>query len=154
LAVLVFNPQSKSIRDDIANWDTDLCRASRRPFKKLLVAGRCDVGGLTIPRNDLDSIRVKRGFAAYLETSAVSGAGCEELKQCMVESIDWDAIPHRSSPRIYKVLKDEIVRMRDAGQVLLRLDELKQQLELRLSRESFTPNELRAVVGLLAGPGL
>ena len=71
-----------------------------------------------------------------------------------MESIDWDAIPHRSSPRLYKLLKDEIVRMRDAGQILLRLDELKQQLQLRLPMESFTPEELKAVVGLLAGPGL
>jgi WD40 repeat protein/GTPase SAR1 family protein len=154
LAVLVFNPQSKSIRDDIATWDTDLCRASRRPFKKLLVAGRCDVGGLTIPQTDLETIGAKRGFSAYLETSAASGAGCEELKRHIVESIDWQAIPHRSSPRLYKVLKEEIVRMRDAGQVLLRLDELRQQLQLRLPSESFTPEQLRAVVGLLAGPGL
>jgi GTPase SAR1 family protein len=154
LAVLVFNPQSKSIREDIASWDSDLCRAARRPFKKLLVAGRCDVGGLTIPRSDLDAIIAKRGFDAYLETSAASGAGCQDLKRRIVESIDWDAIPYRSSPRLYKVLKDEIVRMRDAGQVLLRLDELTQQLQLRLPRESFTPEQLKAVVSLLAGPGL
>jgi len=153
LAVLVFNPQSKTIRDDIADWDTDLTRASRRPFKKLLVAGRCDVAGLTIPRSDIDALCSGRGFAGYLETSAASGLGCEELKQLIVESIDWDAIPHRSSPRLFKVLKDEIIRLRDEGQVLLRLDELRQQLQFRLPEESFTPEQLRTVVGLLAGPG-
>src|SRR5262249_47943538 len=144
----------KSIRDDIATWDTDLCRASRRPFKKLLVAGRFDVGGLSIPRSDIESIRAKRGFAHYLETSALVGTGCQELAQHIVASITWDNIPHKSSPRLFKVLKDEIVRMRDGGQVLLGLDELKQQLQLRLPKESFTPEELKAVVGLLAGPGL
>jgi GTPase SAR1 family protein len=153
LAVLVFNPQSKTIRDDIADWDTDLTRASRRPFTKLLVAGRCDVAGLSIPRTDIDVICTKRGFAGYLETSAASGLGCEELKKLIVESINWDAIPHRSSPRLYKVLKDEIVRLRDEGQVLLRLDELRQQLQFRLPEESFTPEQLRTVAGLLAGPG-
>jgi small GTP-binding protein len=154
LAVLVFNPQSKSIRDDIGTWDTDICRASRRPFKKILVAGRCDVGGLTIPRSDVEAICAKRDFDAYLETSATMGTGCQELARRIVELIDWDKIPHKASPRLFKVLKDEIVRMRDEGQVLLRLDELKQQLQLRLPGESFTAAELRAVVGLLAGPGL
>ncbi|MBS0264910.1 MAG: TIR domain-containing protein, partial [Planctomycetes bacterium] len=154
LAVLVFNPQSKSIRDDIASWDSDLCRAARRPFKRILVAGRCDVGGLTIPRSDVEAICDKRGFAGYIETSAASGAGCDELRRLIIESIAWDEIPHKSSPRLFKTLKDEIVAMRDAGQVLLRFDELKQQLQMRLPTESFTPDELRAVVGLLAGPGL
>ena len=38
--------------------------------------------------------------------------------------------------------------------MLLRMGELKQQLELRLPTERFSLEQLRAVVGLLAGPGL
>jgi hypothetical protein len=34
------------------------------------------------------------------------------------------------------------------------MGELKQQLEMRLSGETFTPEQLEAVVGLLAGPGI
>jgi len=154
LAVLVFNPQSETIRNDIATWDTDISRAKRRPFRKILVAGRCDRGGLLIPKSDVHAIRLQRGFVDYIETSAETGAGCKDLHQRIIDSIDWTSIPHKSSPRLFKVLKEEIVRMRDAGLVLLRLDELKQQIEMSLPKESFTPEELKAVVGLLAGPGL
>jgi hypothetical protein len=80
------------------------------------------------------------------------------------------------------LLKDEIIKLKDEGQVLLRMSELKQQLDLRLIRvdhensgnaalferlrtgllgksrscqfQSFAFEELRAVVGLLAGPGI
>ncbi len=51
-------------------------------------------------------------------------------------------------------MKDEIIKLREEGLVLLRMVELKQQLDMRLSDEKFTMEELRAVVGLLAGPGL
>ena len=44
LAVLVFNPQSENPFEGLGQWDHDLMRAARRPFQKLLVAGRCDRG--------------------------------------------------------------------------------------------------------------
>jgi GTPase SAR1 family protein len=44
LAVLVFNPQSDNPFEGLGQWDRDLQRAARRPFNKLLVAGRCDRG--------------------------------------------------------------------------------------------------------------
>src|SRR5207237_2783837 len=59
-----------------------------------------------------------------------------------------------SSPRIFKVLKDAIVKLKDEGKVLLRMAELKQQLDMRLPKERFSLDELRAVGGLLAGPGV
>ena len=46
LAVLVFNPQSDNPFEGLGQWDRDLQRAVGRTFRKLLVAGRCDVGGL------------------------------------------------------------------------------------------------------------
>lgn len=46
------------------------------------------------------------------------------------------------------------MRLKDEGKTLLRMGELKQQLEMRLTAESFTLEQLRAVVGLLAGPGI
>jgi hypothetical protein len=52
------------------------------------------------------------------------------------------------------VLKDAIVKLKDEGKVLLRIAELKQQLDMRLPGEQFSLDELRAVVGLLAGPGV
>jgi small GTP-binding protein len=154
LAVLVFNPQSENPLVQLGQWDWDLKRAAKREFGKLLVASRCDRGGLMVSDGRVREFARDSGFVDFLTTSAKTGQGCAELKQAIVDHIDWDSIPLTASPRIFKVLKDEIVRLRELGRTLLRMVELKQQLEMRLSNESFGLAELRAVVGLLAGPGL
>jgi GTPase SAR1 family protein len=154
LAVLVFNPQSENPFEGLGQWDRDLQRAARRPFKKLLVAGRCDRGSLMVSRNNIDRFSDERDFMHYLETSAYTGDGCSALRDAIIRNIPWDDIPWTASPRIFKLLKEEIVKLRDEGKVLLRMGELKQQLEMRLAGEIFTLEQLRAVVGLLASPGI
>lgn len=154
LAVLVFNPQDENPFEGLGQWDRDLQRASRRAFVKLLVAGRCDRGGLMVSQDKVQLFARERGFARFLETSALTGDGCDLLRDAIADCIDWKAIPWTASPRIFKMLKDEILRMRDEGVALLRMGALKQHLEMRLPQESFTLEELRSVVGLLHGPGI
>jgi small GTP-binding protein len=154
LAVLVFNPQSEDPFEGLVHWDRDLTRAARRAFRKLLVAGRCDRGGLMVSFQTIERFRVERGFAEYLETSARTGIGCQRLRELIVENIAWKEIPWTASPRIFKLLKEAILKLKDEGKVLLRTGELKQQLEMRLPGEPFSLEQLRAVIGLLAGPGI
>lgn len=187
LAVLVFNPQAHNPFEGLGQWDRNLGRAARRPFKKLLVAGRCDCGALMVSREGLERFRAERNFADYLETSAKTGAGCKELCEAIIRNILWAEIPWTASPHIFRLLKEGIVTLKDEGKVLLRMGELKQQLEMRLLQQSlqdgdaprsplhsiwqkiigqnkqqplmaipetFKFEELRAVVGLLAGPGV
>ena len=104
------------------------------------------------------SRRLRRNVASrcFLETSAKADIGCEELKHAILAGIRWEDIPWRSSPLLFKRLKEEIVRLKDEGRVLMRFNELRDALRLRLAGEDgqFTDEELKAVVGLLAGPGV
>ncbi|HMV84894.1 MAG TPA: TIR domain-containing protein [Blastocatellia bacterium] len=154
LAALVFNPQSENPFEGLGQWDRDLQRAARRSYKKLLVAGRCDRGKLMVSRESVERFIIERGFAEYLETSAYTGVGCDELKEAIIKYIPWDDIPWTTSPLIFKLLKEEIVKLKDEGKVLLRVAELKQHLEMRMPSESFTQEELCTVVGLLVSPGV
>jgi small GTP-binding protein len=154
LAILVFNPQSDNPFEGLGQWDLDLQRAARRPFRKILVAGRCDRGGLRVSRASIDQFLKDRRFYAYLETSAQTGNGCFELRSAIIDAIPWNEIPWTASTRTFKLLKETIFKLKDEGKVLLRLAELRQQLEMLLPSEAFTLDELRAVVGLLAGPGV
>ena len=154
LAVLVFNPQSENPFEGLGQWDRVLERAARRPFKKLLVAGRIDRGGLMISRESVERFRQERNFVDYIETSALRDTGCDTLRNAIVSHIPWEDIPWTVSPRIFKLIKEEIIKLKDEGKVLLRVSELKQQLELRLPDEGFTLEELRAVIRLLVGPGV
>lgn len=156
LAVLVFDGQKEDLFDTLGQWDRDLARASRKAFSKLLVAGRVDAGGLRVSRNQIEAFKKERGYLDFLETSAKTELGCEELKQAILNGIRWEDIPWRSSPLLFKRLKEEIVYLKDASRVLMRFNELRETLTLRLAGEvaRFTDDELKAVISLLAGPGV
>lgn len=160
LAVLVFDGQKEDLFETLGQWDRDLTRAARDPFAKLLVAGRVDAGGLRVSRSQVETFAKERGYTQFLETSAKANLCCEELKQAILDGIRWENIPWRSSPLLFKRLKEEIVRLKDEGRVLMRFNELREALQLRLMEDKtgagarFTDEELKAVVSLLAGPGV
>jgi small GTP-binding protein len=156
LAVLVFDGQKEDLFETLGQWDRDLTRASSKEFTKLLVAGRVDAGGLRVSRSRVEEFAKERGYTQFLETSAKRNVRCEELKEAILKGIRWENIPWRSSPLVFKLLKEEIVRLKDEGRVLLRFNELRETLQLRMSGESprFNDDELKAVIGLLAGPGV
>jgi small GTP-binding protein len=155
LVVLVFDGQKEDLFETLGQWDRDLTRASRKALSKLLVAGRVDASGLRVSRTQIEAFRKERGYLNLLETSAKTSLGCEELKQSIIDSIRWEEIPWRSSPLLFKRLKEEIVRLKDENYVLMRFNELRDTLTMRWTDEHtrFTDDELKAVVSLLAGPG-
>jgi len=154
LAVLVFNPQSEDPFESLSQWDRDITRAARGQLSKILVAGRCDRGGLMVSHASIERFRLSHQYSAFVETSALMGTGCEELRLLIINNVPWHRIPWTTSPRLFRLLKNEILRLRDEGKVLLRMSELKQQLAMRLPTESFSSETLEAAVGLLAGPGV
>src|SRR5579872_945815 len=156
LAVLVFDGQKEDLFETLGQWDRDLTRASGRIFTKLLVAGRVDAGGLRVSRTQVNKFAQERGYTHFLETSAKFNIGCQELRNAILTGISWRDIPWRSSPRLFKRLKEEILRLKDEDRVLMRFNELRDALRLRLVGEEveFKDEELKAVVGLLAGPGV
>lgn len=153
-AVLVFNPQQENPFEGLGHWDNDLKNTSRTPFACLLVAGRIDRGGLIVSQSSMDSFIKERNFTSLHLTSAKTGAGCDELREAIIQAIDWQHIPTTTSPVLYHHMKQEILKLRDNGQVLIRLTELKEKLESVLPDEPFTLEELMGVIRLLDGPGM
>jgi small GTP-binding protein len=155
LAALVFDGQKANLFETLGQWDRDLSRASSKTFEKLLVAGRVDAGGLRVSRERVKTFAKERNYSEYIETSAKDGTGCEALKMTIQKSINWEAIPKTSSLVQYKRLKEEIIRLKDEGRVLMRFNELREALQLRLIGEmGFSDENLRTVIGLLSGPGV
>lgn len=155
-AVLVFDGQKDTVLETLGLWDREMHRAASRPFAKLLAAGRIDAGMLRVSRTEVERFGRDRGYAAYLETSAKEDIGCADLRQAIVDSIDWDQIPWRSSPLVFKYLKDEIIRIKGEKRTLLRFNELRDALWLRMASGAprFEDSELQAVIRLLSGPGV
>lgn len=154
-AVLVFNPQNEDPFEGLGRWDRDLQKATRKSFAKLLAAARVDRGGLVVSDTSMMNFLKERVFRVPLHmTSAKTGEGCDQLREAIVQAIDWKSIPQTTSPALYHRLKQEILSLRDSGLVLIRLAELKQRMGITLRGENFDLVELEAVVDLLTGPGM
>ncbi len=167
LAVYVFDPQDRNPLAGLAEWDRLLTKASRKPFAKLLVAGRCDRGGTMISRGLIEEFCREHKFGAFLETSAETGLNCDALSKAIDEQIDWDGIPHTVSPDTFRNLKEAIIRIKDRSYkrpkgrskakptpVLQSVDALAEAVRTEWKTLKFTDEEFRAVVSLLHGPGV
>jgi hypothetical protein len=116
-----------------------------------LVAARVDINPVRLARDELEQFRVAGGFDEYLQTSASTGLGCDELRAAIIEAIDWSRVPWRSSPPLFYRLKTEILALKDSGRALATTKELLSWLPTRTG--PCDAAELDAVIGLLAGPG-
>ncbi len=104
VAVVVFDARSET--DPFAgvyHWERALRIAQEKQgsgatlLKKLLVAARCDRGGIGVSTTRLEALKRELGFDGYFETSAKEGSGIEQLREAIAEAIDWDMLPKVSS---------------------------------------------------------
>ncbi|MCW3052176.1 MAG: WD-repeat protein [Chthonomonadales bacterium] len=152
LILLLFDADKENVLPGLRDWQTALRRSIPSNTPQLLVAGRIDAG-FKASRAKLQGFADENGFR-YFETSAKEGQGCEELRQAIMETIAWGNLERRTSPRIFKRIKDEVLKLRDEGQVLLTFKDLREMLRQRLRAEpEFGDAVLETVIGLLDGPG-
>jgi small GTP-binding protein len=153
LLLLVFNADRDVVLPGLREWQQALSRSVPTATPTYLVAGRIDVGF----RFDREKVRAfaHQHHYRYFETSANDGRGCPELRRAIQAGIPWNQLERRTSPTTWKLLNDEILKLRDEGQVLFPFKELRETLRQRLPGEAkFTDTELETVVGLLDGPGV
>ena len=153
LGVLVFDPQDDNPFDDLGYWEKAMRAATRYEPARLLVAGRCDRGGITISRKRFEQYVRQQGLVGFLSTGAKTGEGCEELKAAIAENIPWERLPWTATSQLFKTLKDAILKLTEEDAPLVRLPELRQRLQLTLPEETIGEADLRAVVGLMQGQG-
>jgi small GTP-binding protein len=153
LILLLFDADKEDVLPGLREWQTALRRCVPVETPLLLVAGRIDAG-FRASRAKLQSFANEHGFR-YFETSAKEGTNCKELSRAITEVIPWGQMEKRTSPRIFKLIKDEILKLRDEGQVLDTFKELREVLWQRMPEEPrFTDETLKTVISLLDGPGV
>jgi small GTP-binding protein len=157
LILLVFNADRDSVLPGLRDWQQALARCVPPNTPTYLVAGRTDVGF----RFDREKVRAfaHQHHYQYFETSANTGQGCQALVRAIQSGIPWLQLERRTSPTTWKLLKDEILKLRDEGHALFTFKELRETLRQRLATDPnantrFTDTDLESVVGLLDGPGV
>ena len=153
LVLLLFDADQADVLSGLREWQMALHRCVKKEVPHFLVAGRVDTG-FKASRGKLEVFAKEQQFA-YFETSARDGTGCDELRTAIINHIPWTNVEKRTSPRIFKTIKDEILKLRDEGQVLHTFKELRRILQgLLVGEAGFTDDTLRTVIGLLDGPGV
>ena len=152
MILLLFNADKEDVLPGLRDWQTALRRCVPESTPLLIVAGRIDAG-FRASRAKLQRFAEEQGFK-YFETSAQDGTGCNELVKAITEAIPWEQMEQRTSPRIFKLIKDQILKLRDEGQVLHTFKELRDLLWQQMADEQrFSDDILKTVIGLLDGPG-
>jgi len=152
LVLLLFNPDQEEVLPGLRDWITAIGRAKAPDSAIVLVAGRTDAG-FRASRSKIQSFARDNGLQ-YFETSALSGVGCGELHAAIVGGIAWGRIPITTTKRLFKLIKDEIIKLRDEGQVLHTFKELRELIRYRLPPTvQISDAALRTVIGHLDAPG-
>jgi small GTP-binding protein len=153
LILLLFDADKEDVLPGLREWQMALRRCVPATTPLLLVAGRIDTG-FKASRGKLQKFAEEQGFR-YFETSAKDGTSCQTLSQEIKRSIPWEQMEKRTSPRIFKLIKDEILKLRDAGGALYTFKELRDELWRRLPQvPDFNDRVLETVVSLLDAPGV
>jgi hypothetical protein len=109
--------------EGLRDWQAALGRSLAEPPPQLLVAARVDAG-FGASRTLLQRFAAENG-SRLLETSARDGSGCPELIAAIAATIPWERLPRHTSPRLFRRIKAEILRLRDGtGEALLTYKDL------------------------------
>ena len=113
----------------VRRWNRALSQAVKSrsidaPARKYLVASRTDRGGLPASRARIENLVDELGFDGFLETSAKDNTGISELRNTILNAIDWSYIATVSSDQAFISSKAYIDERREAGDILVPLTEL------------------------------
>jgi WD40 repeat protein len=160
LAVLVFDPQKPDLFETVGYWQHALGKvAQKHAVPGILAAARCDRPSLRLTLDEVREWAAARGLHGPILTAAKDGKhpGAAELRALIGKLLPWDKLEFRSTQENFPALKDAILAVRDAkgpGGVVVKPAELEALVRQAAAQVIFTPEDLRAVTGLLAGEGV
>jgi WD40 repeat protein len=136
VAIALIIVDSRSETDPFAgvyHWNRALSQAqtvqegSTIPLKKFLVAARIDRGGIGVSRERIEKLQEELGLDGYFETSAKEGIGITELKQAILDSIDWNSMSEVNSTALFQETKGFLITQKRDGRLLSSVDDLYYQ---------------------------
>jgi small GTP-binding protein len=126
VALIVFDSRSETDPfSGVRHWARALRLAQRianspYPTKMILVAARCDRGGLSASRRRVASLVQELGFDNFIETSAKEGIGVAALLSAISDSVDWGQLPRVSSNALFQSIKQYLFSEKQLGRVIVR----------------------------------
>lgn len=155
LALVLVDPtRGQTAFEEVEAWTKRLDKQlGARRAVKLLVGAKLDEPSEMVDAAALERLRASCGFSAYVETSAKTGRGVDELRELIAGALDWDSLAKTSRPELFQRIRDEIDGRKEAGEVVLFLDELEKAVRAA-SPDAFDPAAVTAVAEQLATQGV
>lgn len=124
------------------------------PLRKLLVAARCDRGGLGLSQARIQTLAQELGLSGYHATSAKEGTGIADLYAAIQAAIPWENLPTVSSTNLFLRIKDFLQAEQRDGRVLSTGDDLYRAFGSRSPTPRILRGEFAAGLGRAAAQGL
>ncbi|HJT26445.1 MAG TPA: GTP-binding protein [Pyrinomonadaceae bacterium] len=127
---------------------------SRCPI--ILVAAQIDRGIASLTSDELIGFCEENGIAAFVETSARTGHGIDELIERMKLLISWDTKATTVTTTTFKRIKDYVLNLKEVKserQTIVTPVELRERLEVTDPEWQFTDDEMLTAVGHLENYG-
>lgn len=157
MSLLLFDP---TIRQEplkgVEFWIGQLAGKRVLP-PSVLVGTRVDRGVPVLTTEELDQFCIYQGISGgYIGTSAMTGAGVDELVNLIQELIPWDTMTTTVTTMTFKRVKDFVLDLKARSEfkwVLLTPEKLRQQLQATDAGWRFNDDEMMTAVGHLQTHG-
>jgi small GTP-binding protein len=149
VALLLFDGSSPTDPfKGVAFWNKALQQAKGSGhLTKYLVAARTDVSSLNVTDVRMNDFALEHGFHAVFRTSALTGLGIEELRQCIEGAIVWDKLQLTISESLFKQMKDFTIARKRSGNILEKITKLIQYFRTTNPEAEFDDAEFRSALG-------
>ncbi len=155
LAIVLFDPNKP---DDpfsqIEFWNNAIKSNTNKDCPLILVAGRIDRGGPTYSKDEIEKYCKSHGFKKYIETSAKTGSGIQELLLALNRFIPWDKLTQTFTPQNWEYFREYILKRREGEELIIRSYDLQESFFQRYPDLDISKSEYEEIVKLAHFKGL
>ncbi|GCE15964.1 TIR domain-containing protein [Tengunoibacter tsumagoiensis] len=126
VALIVFDGASETNPfAGVRHWTRALRQAQQKqregalPLKIFLIEARIDRGGIGVSDERIKALIQECGIDAHFKTSAKSGENIPELRQAIIDAIQWQDIPPVNSTELFQQIKGFLLEEKKSGQLLV-----------------------------------
>ena len=143
-ALIVFDAARRHEALDAVTFWSGALRAARPGCRTILVSARSDRGNAAVTDVELAEFAERCGIGGgHHETSALTGAGVDDLVELIRRTIPWDELPMIVESPVLAGLKEEVLRVKEERAAAL---VARDELDRLIGQHDATPEEIDAAL--------
>ncbi len=126
VALILFDPtRGRTALEEVEGWNKRLDRQlGQHRAIKILVGTKLDHTSELVDSNFIERVIESCGFSAYIETSARTNRGIDELREALRAAINWPLLSRTVRPDLFQKIREEIERVSLLGEAVILFDAL------------------------------